>query len=56
LTAAAFAVPTALWYSFTAHRTEFMEAAAAHGLRVFDGVAMISHQMPRQTAFWRGQT
>jgi shikimate dehydrogenase len=37
-------------------RTEFMEACAARGLRVVDGVAMIKHQLPLQTAFWRGET
>jgi shikimate dehydrogenase len=37
-------------------RTEFMEACAARGLRVVDGVAMIKHQLPLQTAFWRGGT
>jgi shikimate dehydrogenase len=39
-----------------ARRTEFMEACAARGLRVVDGVAMIKHQLPLQTAFWRGET
>lgn len=34
--------------------TEFMTAAAARGLKVVDGVAMIRHQLPLQTAFWRG--
>ena len=37
-------------------RTEFMEACAARGLRVVDGVAMIRHQLPLQTAFWQGET
>jgi shikimate dehydrogenase len=37
-------------------RTEFMVAAAARGLKVVDGVAMIKHQLPLQTAFWRGET
>ena len=37
-------------------RTEFMQAAAARGLKVVDGVAMIRHQLPLQTAFWRGET
>lgn len=37
-----------------ARRTEFMTAAAARGLKVVDGVAMIRHQLPLQTAFWRG--
>jgi shikimate dehydrogenase len=37
-------------------RTEFMEAAEARGLRVVDGVEMIKHQLPLQTAFWRGET
>ncbi|MFT4118465.1 shikimate dehydrogenase family protein [Bradyrhizobium sp.] len=36
-----------------ARRTEFMQACAARGLRVVDGVAMIRHQLPLQTAFWR---
>jgi hypothetical protein len=31
-------------------------AAAARGLKVVDGVAMIKHQLPLQTAFWRGET
>jgi shikimate dehydrogenase len=35
-------------------RTEFMEAAAARDLKVVDGIAMIKHQLPLQTAFWRG--
>jgi shikimate dehydrogenase len=39
-----------------ARRTEFMNAAAARGLKVVDGVAMIRHQLPLQTAFWRGET
>jgi shikimate dehydrogenase len=39
-----------------ARRTEFMNAAAARGLRVVDGVAMIRHQLPLQTAFWKGET
>ncbi|MEK9279604.1 MULTISPECIES: shikimate dehydrogenase [unclassified Bradyrhizobium] len=39
-----------------ARRTEFMEASAARGLKVIDGVAMIRHQLPLQTAFWRGET
>jgi shikimate 5-dehydrogenase len=40
-----------------ARRTElFMEACAARGLRVVDGVAIIKHQLPLQTAFWRGET
>jgi len=39
-----------------ARRTEFMEAAAARGLKVVDGVAMIRHQLPLQTTFWRGDT
>jgi shikimate dehydrogenase len=38
-----------------ARRTEFMNAAAACGLKVVDGVAMIRHQLPLQTAFWKGQ-
>ena len=38
-----------------ARRTEFMQASAARGLRVVDGVAMIRHQLPLQTAFWRGE-
>jgi shikimate dehydrogenase len=37
-----------------ARRTEFMEAASARGLKVVDGAAMIRHQLPLQTAFWRG--
>jgi shikimate dehydrogenase len=39
-----------------ARRTEFMQAAAARGLKVVDGVAMIRHQLPLQTAFWRGRS
>src|SRR5437899_11245337 len=38
-----------------ARRTEFMQASAARGLKVVDGVAMIRHQLPLQTAFWRGE-
>lgn len=37
-----------------ARRTEFMEACASRGLKVVDGVAMIRHQLPLQTTFWRG--
>jgi shikimate dehydrogenase len=37
-----------------ARRTEFMQAAAARGLKVVDGTAMIKHQLPLQIAFWRG--
>jgi shikimate dehydrogenase len=37
-----------------ARRTEFMQACSARGLEVVDGVAMIRHQLPLQTAFWRG--
>ena len=37
-------------------RTEFMVACADRGLKVVDGVAMIRHQLPLQTAFWRGET
>ncbi|OAF05228.1 hypothetical protein AYJ54_22555 [Bradyrhizobium centrolobii] len=36
-----------------ARRTEFMAACAVRGLKVIDGVAMIRHQLPLQTAFWR---
>jgi shikimate dehydrogenase len=36
-------------------RTELMEAAAARGHKVAGGVAMIKHQLPLQTAFWRGE-
>jgi shikimate dehydrogenase len=32
-----------------------MQAAAARGLKAVDGVAMIRHQLPLQTAFWRGE-
>jgi shikimate dehydrogenase len=38
-----------------ARRTEFMTAAATRGLKVVDGVAMIRHQLPLQTAFWKGE-
>ena len=38
-----------------ARRTEFMNAAVARGLKIVDGVAMIRHQLPLQTAFWKGQ-
>ena len=38
-----------------ARQTEFMQACAARGLKVVDGVAMIKHQLPLQTAFWRGE-
>jgi hypothetical protein len=30
------------------------QACAARGLEVVDRVAMIRHQLPLQTAFWRG--
>jgi shikimate dehydrogenase len=36
-------------------RTEFMQACVARGLKVLDGDAMIKHQLPLQTAFWRGE-
>lgn len=36
--------------------TGFMTACAARGLKVVDGKAMIRHQLPLQTAFWRGET
>jgi shikimate dehydrogenase len=39
-----------------ARRTEFMNAAVSRGLKVVDGVAMIRHQLPLQTAFWKGET
>jgi shikimate 5-dehydrogenase len=39
-----------------ARRTELMQAAAARGLQVVDGTAMIRHQLPLQTRFWRGET
>jgi shikimate dehydrogenase len=39
-----------------ARRTEFMTAVAARGMRVVDGVTMIRHQLPLQTAFWRRKT
>jgi shikimate dehydrogenase len=38
-----------------ARKTEFMQAAAARGLKVVGGIAMIKHQLPLQTAFWRGE-
>src|SRR5439155_7814266 len=38
-----------------ARRTDFMQASAARGLKVVDGVAMIRHQLPLQTAFWCGE-
>jgi len=31
-------------------------SCAARGLKVVDGAAMIRHQLPLQTAFWRGDT
>jgi len=37
-------------------RTELMQAAAARGLQVVDGTAMIRHQLPLQTALWCGET
>jgi shikimate dehydrogenase len=39
-----------------ARRTEVRHAAAARGLNVVDGAAMIRHQLPLQTAFWKGET
>ena len=36
-------------------RTALMEAAAARGHKVAGGVSMIKHQLPLQTAFWRGE-
>ena len=38
-----------------ARQTGFMTACAARGLKVVDGIAMIKHQLPLQTAFWRGE-
>jgi shikimate dehydrogenase len=38
-----------------ARRTEFMAACSTRGLKVVDGVAMIRHQLPLQTTFWRGE-
>jgi shikimate dehydrogenase len=38
-----------------ARRTEFMQACVDRGLTVVDGIAMIKHQLPLQTAFWRGE-
>jgi shikimate dehydrogenase len=32
-----------------------MQAATARGLKVVGGVEMIKHQLPLQTAFWRGE-
>jgi shikimate dehydrogenase len=39
-----------------ARQTVSMKAAAARGPKVVDGVAMIRHQLPLQTAFWKGET
>jgi shikimate 5-dehydrogenase len=39
-----------------ARRTELMQAAAVRSLQVVDGFAMIRHQLPLQTRFWRGET
>jgi shikimate dehydrogenase len=36
-------------------KTEFMQAATARSLKVVGGVEMIKHQLPLQTAFWRGE-
>jgi shikimate dehydrogenase len=36
-----------------ARPTEFMKAAHLSGLKAVDGVAMIRHQLPLQTAFWQ---
>jgi shikimate dehydrogenase len=38
-----------------ARQTELMQAATARGLKVVGGVEMIRHQLPLQTAFWRGE-
>jgi len=38
-----------------ARQTELMQAATARGLKVVGGVEMIKHQLPLQTAFWRGE-
>jgi shikimate dehydrogenase len=46
----------AVFYIIAAHRTEFMNAAVARGLKMVDGVAMIRHQLPLQTALWKGET
>jgi len=32
------------------------QACAARGPKVVDGAATIRHQLPLQTAFWRGDT
>jgi shikimate dehydrogenase len=46
-------VDCAVFDIIAARRTEFMQACVARGLKVVDGVAMIKHQLPLQTAFWR---
>jgi len=54
--AAGLRADCAVFDIIAARRTEFMQACAARGLKVLDGVAMIKHQLPLQTAFWRGET
>lgn len=44
----------AIFDIIAARETEFMQAATARGLKVVGGVEMIKHQLPLQTAFWRG--
>jgi shikimate dehydrogenase len=53
-TPALLSADCAVFDIIAARRTEFMQASAARGLKVVDGVAMIKHQLPLQTAFWRG--
>jgi len=47
---------SAVFDIIASRRTELMSASAARGLKVVDGVAMIRHQLPIQTAFWKGET
>jgi len=49
---AMLAVNCAVFDIIAARRTELMQAASARDLQVVDGVAMIRHQLPWQTAFW----
>ncbi|MFY9512256.1 MAG: shikimate dehydrogenase [Rubrivivax sp.] len=54
LDAAALPADAALFDIIAARDTELMAAAAARGLRVLGGRAMVEHQLAHQIAFWRG--
>lgn len=51
---AALPADAAVFDIIAARDTELMAAAAARGLRVLGGRAMVEHQLAHQIAFWRG--